>query len=173
MTPGKTTKKLLIGGVFSIAMLMNAACADSGNDDQAEDAQSPASAQRPQPMSKEERLAMRERLQDAKQVEKVPQEELEPATAGAVGEVPTDLLDKIYADLERQAGAQRSDFKILMAEEKQWNDGALGCPEPGQAYTQAIVDGYQVIIEHDGESFDYHASRSGFFKLCSGFRPNR
>jgi len=25
MTPGKTTKKLLIGGVFSIAMLMNAA----------------------------------------------------------------------------------------------------------------------------------------------------
>jgi hypothetical protein len=60
-----------------------------------------------------------------------------------------------------------------MAEERQWSDGALGCPEPGQAYTQAIVDGYQVIIDHNGQSFDYHASASGFFKLCTGFRPNR
>jgi hypothetical protein len=28
-----------------------------------------------------------------------------------------------------------------------WNDGSLGCPEPGMMYTQALVNGYWLIIE--------------------------
>ena len=41
MTPEKATKKLLIGGVFSVAMLMNAACAESEQpaDNKAEETQ--------------------------------------------------------------------------------------------------------------------------------------
>jgi len=97
----------------------------------------------------------------------------EPAVGGVTGEVPDDLLEAIFADLEKRTGAQRSAFKVLQTEARQWNDGGLGCPEPGQVYTQAIVDGYQVVIEHQGKSFDYHASERGYFKLCAGYLPSR
>jgi hypothetical protein len=33
-------------------------------------------------------------------------------------------------------------------------------------YTQALVDGYQVIVEGDGTQLDYRGSGPGRFKLC-------
>lgn len=47
-----------------------------------------------------------------------------------------------------------------------WNDGALGCPEPGVAYTQAMVDGLQVIVEVAGRRYDYRFGRSDTPRLC-------
>jgi hypothetical protein len=171
MRAGIITKNVWFVGAVSIAVLMSAACAGPKNDG-GEDAR-PAAAVQSDTMSREGRLAMRQRLKNAKPVENVSPEDLAPVSDGVLGEVPVDLLDRIFDDLEKQTGAHRSAFKVLKAEATQWNDGALGCPKPGQTYTQAIVDGYQVIIEHDGQSFDYHASAGGWFKLCAGFRPNR
>ena len=39
-----------------------------------------------------------------------------------------------------------------------WNDGSLGCPEPGMFYTQALVDGYHVILQAGDEELDYRVS---------------
>lgn len=175
MTQGITTRNLLFAGAIGVAFLMSGACAESGKDEQKDDAEPPAVTERPGPMSREERLAARQKLEETRQVTASPMTELsaEPATSGVTGEVPDDLLDRIFADLEKQTGAKRSEFKVLQAEATQWNDGALGCPEPGQVYTQAIVDGYRVVIEYKGETFDYRTSAGGFFKLCKQFRPNR
>jgi len=122
-------------------------------------------------MSKEERLAMRQKLMDERKVERAPVADEKPAASGVIGEVPDELLHNIYDDLEQQTKANRSKFTLLTAESVQWPDGSLGCPEPGQMYTQAIVDGYRVVIEHAGDTYDYHASGKGNFKICSGFRP--
>lgn len=124
-------------------------------------------------MSKEERLAMRQKLMDERKFERAPVADKKPAAGGVIGEVPDELLDKIYADLEQQNTASRSGFNLVIAESVQWPDGSLGCPEPGQMYTQAIVDGYRIVIEHAGENYDYHASTTGYFKLCSGVSLNR
>ena len=97
----------------------------------------------------------------------------ESADNAVTGEVPDELLDKILADLEQRTGADRSEFRVLQAQAVQWNDGALGCGEPGQVYTQAIVDGYRVVVEYASQTFDYHAAANGYFKLCERFRPNR
>jgi len=47
-----------------------------------------------------------------------------------------------------------------------WGDGSLGCPQPGQAYTMALVPGWQVKLEVAGLQRIYHASRSGHWLLC-------
>ncbi len=55
---------------------------------------------------------------------------------------------------------------MLHAETVTWNDGSLGCPEPGQIYTQALVPGYHFVLGHRGQRYDYHASGKGHFVLC-------
>ncbi|NIR96432.1 MAG: hypothetical protein GWO08_23200, partial [Gammaproteobacteria bacterium] len=97
-----------------------------------------------------------------------PTQVLTPVT----GEVPLELIDQILSDLEKQTDMSADSFAVIQAQAVVWNDGSLGCPEPGQFYTQATVNGYQVIIEVNNKKYDYHASESGYFILCENlFQP--
>ncbi len=170
-----TTKKLLLSCTFGITLLAGAACTNSGEAEQQDEAEPPVAVERPQEMTREERIAMRRELQASQTMpaDSVRQSSDQVPEGAVTGEVPDDLMDKILADLEGRTGAQRAEFETLQAEAVQWNDGALGCPEPGQVYTQAIVDGFRVVLKHEGKTYDYHAAAKGFFKLCTGFRPTR
>ena len=86
----------------------------------------------------------------------------------AVTRVPGELLANIKADLASRTSAAESAMTIVRAEEAIWNDGSLGCPAPGEMYTQALVDGFWVVFDVNGTSYDYRASATGFFKLCEG-----
>lgn len=88
-----------------------------------------------------------------------------------VGEVPEELLAAILEDAETRAAAEDEDLAVVRAEAVTWNDGSLGCPQPGVMYTQALVDGYWVVLEVGGEEFDYRAAASGFFTLCERGLP--
>jgi hypothetical protein len=46
---------------------------------------------------------------------------------------------------------------VQSVEAVQWPNGALGLPEPGMMYTQAIVDGHRIVLRAEGRSFVYHA----------------
>ena len=48
-----------------------------------------------------------------------------------------------------------------------WNDGSLGCPEKGMAYTQALVDGELLLLRVGTGLFQYHAGRGGSFAYCA------
>jgi hypothetical protein len=90
-----------------------------------------------------------------------------PATGNLVtAEVPPDLIEKMRADLAQHTGIAASDAKVLRAESIVWPNGALGCEQPGQMYTQATVPGYVVELEHGGRTYSYHASKQGGFQRC-------
>jgi hypothetical protein len=82
------------------------------------------------------------------------------------GEVPADEVEKLRAELAAQQGVKASDVKVVSAQAVNWPNGALGCPQPGMMYTQAIVPGYRVELEAAGKRFAYHASTKGGFRLC-------
>lgn len=88
-----------------------------------------------------------------------------------IGEVPGDLLDAIVNDAAERAGIQRDEVEVLTAESVTWNDGSLGCPEPGMMYTQALVPGYRVVVEAGGEEMHFHASEGGSFRFCENPKP--
>ena len=83
-----------------------------------------------------------------------------------VGEVPGELLDDILADAAARASLSSSEINVVRAQEQTWSDGSMGCPQPGQMYTQAQVNGYQVILAAAGEEYDYRAADTGYFILC-------
>jgi len=56
--------------------------------------------------------------------------------------------------------------KVIQSEQVVWSDGSLGCPRPGEMYTQALVDGYRVVLEQSGETYDYRVANTGYFFLC-------
>jgi hypothetical protein len=63
---------------------------------------------------------------------------------------------------------QRADPEALQigVEDVTWSDGALGCPRPGMAYTQALVPGWRLVVRDDGREAIYHASRRGQWLFC-------
>lgn len=82
------------------------------------------------------------------------------------GEVPASLLTQIFQDLSERLKIEIEQIEISKAEQVVWNDGSLGCPQPGEFYTQALVDGYWLILEVDNVVYDYRASDRGNFFLC-------
>jgi hypothetical protein len=86
------------------------------------------------------------------------------------GPVPVELFNLIVADAAAKAGVDPSALTVVAASAVTWSDGSIGCPAPGMSYTQALVPGYRVILETDGQQYDYHVGRRDNFILCP---PNR
>ena len=82
------------------------------------------------------------------------------------GQVPQRILDPILKEAATLAKVAREKLVIVRAESVVWNDGSLGCPEPGMAYTQVLVNGYWVVIDAAGQTYDFRVSRDGSFRLC-------
>jgi len=89
-------------------------------------------------------------------------------------DVPAEVLAPIVADAATRAGVDPADVRVIEAWAAEWNDGALGCPEPNVFYTQAIVNGWQVIVEANGQTLDYRALGPGAFRVCpaGGIEPS-
>jgi len=73
-------------------------------------------------------------------------------------------------DLADRTGVSADVIRVADAREVTWRDGALGCPEEGSMYTQALVEGLYILLEHDGEQYAYHAGRDGVPFACPAER---
>jgi hypothetical protein len=103
-----------------------------------------------------------------KKPERVPPTE---AATQVTGEVPARLLDSILKDLAGRTGAAQEMITVIQAQATVWKDGSLGCPQPGVMYTQALVNGYWVILQVGNQKYDYRAAETGFFFLCGRGLP--
>ena len=99
-------------------------------------------------------------------VRRYPEQPAQEAAAHVVGEVPDSILEAVKQDLAERLGASADEFEVIKAESITWNDGSLGCAKPGEVYTQALVPGYWILLEHEGQEYDYRASERGYFLLC-------
>jgi len=93
---------------------------------------------------------------------------------GADGEVSLpSLLAVLKADALQRTQAEAARVTVQPAEAVTWSDGALGCPQPGRMYTQALVPGWRVRVDVAGAApltLSYHASRRGQWLLCPAGR---
>jgi hypothetical protein len=89
-----------------------------------------------------------------------------PQTSRAESQVPEAILGPILNEAAKLAGVPVQQLVIVRAEAVVWNDGSLGCPEPGMEYTQALINGYWPLIEAAGQTYDFRVDRGGSFRLC-------
>ncbi len=87
-----------------------------------------------------------------------------PPPAGAV-DARIAALDDLTAEVEAaladasaRAGVAVEAIAVASALWVTWSDGSLGCPQPETAYTMALVSGYLLTLEVDGERVAYHGA---------------
>ncbi len=91
---------------------------------------------------------------------------ISPTPAPIQGEVPADLLANIIADAAQRSGVDAAAIVVQQGEAVEWNDGSMGCPQPGVAYLQVIIPGYRVVLQAGDNNYDYRADTRGRFLLC-------
>ncbi|MBE0550695.1 MAG: hypothetical protein IH627_24125 [Rubrivivax sp.] len=89
-----------------------------------------------------------------------------PAAPGAAGLGLDEVVLAARADAARRTGWAAESLALIGADSVTWADGSLGCPQPGMAYTQALVPGYRVRLRGPAGELDYHASARGALVLC-------
>ncbi len=72
-------------------------------------------------------------------------------------EVVAVVIDRLRSRL----GVASAEIGLVSAEQEQWPDGCLGAAEPGEMCTQAIVEGYRVILEAGGQKYEFHTNMDG------------
>jgi hypothetical protein len=89
-----------------------------------------------------------------------------PQRSRAESLVPEAILGPILNEVAKLVNVPREQLVIVRAEAVLWNDGSLGCPEPGIEYTQALINGYWVVIKAAGQTYDFRVGGGGSFRLC-------
>jgi hypothetical protein len=88
-----------------------------------------------------------------------------PGPSGTI-DLPTSVIDPVVAEIAADAGVPVEQVHVISAESVTFPDGSLGCPQPGMVYPQVLVDGYKVVAEAGGTTYDYRGS-GGTFRRCT------
>ncbi|MEW5958909.1 MAG: hypothetical protein AB1801_14345 [Chloroflexota bacterium] len=75
-------------------------------------------------------------------------------------------LAAAIAHLAEKAGVPAEEIKLISMEAVEWSDASLGCPQPGYMYAQVITPGYLIILEAQGEEYEYHTDQKTNVVLC-------
>ena len=79
------------------------------------------------------------------------------------------LVERAKEDLVQTASVSSDGVALVSAEEVEWGDTSFGCPHPDEMYAQMITPGYFIVLESDGNTYDYHtgADPEGPFVQCT------
>jgi hypothetical protein len=81
------------------------------------------------------------------------------------------MLPALREDAARRGVSGAAQVQVVSVEEVTWADGALGCAQPGQVYTMALVPGWRIVLAGpQGAPQHYHASRRGAWVWCPAER---
>ena len=99
-------------------------------------------------------------------------------TASATTSYPSDggssvapelepVVEAAVADLESRPGTGSGPVRVVLARQETFPNGAIGCPQPGRMYTQALVEGYRVVLARGDRAWLYTAGADGVPQLCA------
>jgi hypothetical protein len=95
---------------------------------------------------------------------------IEPTNPGPSSEVEEeadmDLVEPALVDLARRLKVPEDQIEVLEVEKVTWPDGSLGCPQPDEMYTQALVEGHRIVLGHGERVFLYHSGGDVSPFLC-------
>jgi hypothetical protein len=113
-------------------------------------------------------VAPPERIPDVVQTPGVPS-----GDTVALAELPRELRRAVVADAAKRLGVKENGVVLTRAERVTWNDGSLGCPQPGMGYSQALVPGYRVVARTADRELVYHTDESRHTLACAETLPTR
>lgn len=103
-------------------------------------------------------------IPDATSVSQHPQQEQKTTIVGKMNR--QEQIDFAKHDLITRLAIDPKKVSLTRAVEVTWRSGALGCPEPGTSYTQALVPGVLIVFSAGNSDYRYHARTGGQPFLC-------
>ncbi|HEU4592190.1 MAG TPA: hypothetical protein VFS13_14885 [Steroidobacteraceae bacterium] len=84
----------------------------------------------------------------------------------SIASVPRAVRYAVRADAARRFKVPEESVVLTRAEQVTWSSAALGCPEPGTIYTQALVPGFRLVAKTGEGELSYHADAGGTVRQC-------
>jgi hypothetical protein len=73
------------------------------------------------------------------------------------------------ADLAQRLPIDVDTIKLVSVEHVDWSDACMGIHQPGVMCAQVITPGYKVVLEANGQQYEYHTNESGsVVRLATG-----
>ena len=76
------------------------------------------------------------------------------------------IIESASATLAERLGVSASSLEVVVAERVTWPDGSLGCDDLDIPYTLDPVEGYRVVLGHEGRLYHYHVGSDAVPKPC-------
>ena len=74
---------------------------------------------------------------------------------------PNSVIDATRQDLSRKTKISVNRLQIQASQPKTWPDGCLGLAKPGEFCTQALVQGWRIILTDNQKTWVYRTDSSG------------
>ena len=75
-------------------------------------------------------------------------------------------VDSSSNDLAEKLNVSEDQIELVEASYVTWRDSSLGCPQPGNQYMQALVNGTQIKLRSAGKIYHYHGGKKKPPSLC-------
>jgi hypothetical protein len=72
-----------------------------------------------------------------------------------------EAVNEVLQMVSRVEGVPVENIQLVTFEAREWPDGCLGLPEPEEMCIQVITPGYVVILEINGDQFEYRTDETG------------
>jgi hypothetical protein len=109
---------------------------------------------------------LREQLRSAAASLKPTRGVLPTPTVSGVDPALAPHIAAATADLASRLGVATDSIEVAAAGVVTWPNTALGCPKPGMAYADQVVDGSLIILRAGGREYRYHAGGKTNPFLC-------
>jgi hypothetical protein len=83
-----------------------------------------------------------------------------PAVANNV-QLSDRVAKAIIADLSQQTGISPAKLKITQYSRQTWSNGCLGIAQAEEICTQALVEGWRVVVSGNSRTWVYRSDRNG------------
>jgi hypothetical protein len=72
-----------------------------------------------------------------------------------------EAVNEVLQTVSRMEGVPIESVQLVNFEAREWPDGCLGLPEPEEQCIQVITPGYLVVLQVNGEQFEYRTDETG------------
>jgi hypothetical protein len=73
----------------------------------------------------------------------------------------SEVIDAVRQDLSNRTNIEPARFELIKTTQETWPDGCLGLPRSDEMCTQALVEGWQIVIENGDRTWIYRTDTRG------------
>ena len=81
--------------------------------------------------------------------------------AGLSDDIPTKILDAVKKELSQRLNIKPDQLELEEAMRQNWSNGCLGLAKPDEICTQAIVEGWKVVMSYQNKTWTYRTDATG------------